>query len=59
MKEFNPDIKSPFSGVASLIKDSATDDEIKLLRFVAYNIYYDGARTSTAEVTSTSFVCSR
>ena len=41
-KGFNPDIKSAFSGVASMIKDSATDDEIKLLRFVAYNIYYDG-----------------
>lgn len=41
-RQFNPDIKSAFSGVASLIKDSATDDEIKLLRFVAYNIYYDG-----------------
>ena len=41
-KQFNPDIKSAFSGVASMIKDSATDDEIKLLRFVAYNIYYEG-----------------
>lgn len=41
-KQFNPDIKSAFSGVASMIKDSATDDEVKLLRFVAYNIYYEG-----------------
>lgn len=41
-KQFNPDIKSAFSGVASMIKDSATDDEIKLLRFVAYNIYFEG-----------------
>ena len=41
-RQFNPDIKSAFSGVASLIKDSATEDEIKLLHFVAYNLYYDG-----------------
>lgn len=41
-REFNKDIKSAFSGVASLIKDSASDEEIKLLKFVAYNIYFNG-----------------
>lgn len=41
-RQFNPDIKSAFSGVASLIKDSATDAEINLLKFVTYNIYFEG-----------------
>ena len=40
-KKFNPDIKSAFSAVASMSRDSATDDEIKLLHFVAYSIYSD------------------
>lgn len=40
-KKFNPDIKSAFSAVASMSRDSATDDEIRLLRFVAYSIYSD------------------
>ena len=40
-KQFNPDIKSAFSAVASMSRDSATDDEIKLLHFVAYSIYSD------------------
>ena len=40
-KQFNPEIKSAFSAVASMSRDSATDDEIKLLHFVAYSIYSD------------------
>lgn len=40
-KKFNPDIKSAFSAVASMSRDSATDDEIRLLHFVAYSIYSD------------------
>lgn len=40
-KKFNPDIKSAFSAVASMSRDSATDDEIKLLHFIAYSIYSD------------------
>ena len=40
-KKFNPEIKSAFSAVASMSRDSATDDEIKLLHFVAYSIYSD------------------
>lgn len=42
-KVFNPDIKSAFSGVSSLIKDSSTKEENDLLSFVAYNVYYEGS----------------
>lgn len=35
-REFNPDIKSAFSAVASMGRDSATKEEWGLLRFVAY-----------------------
>ena len=42
-KHFNPDIKSAFSGVSSLIKESSTEAENELLSFVAYNVYYDGS----------------
>lgn len=48
-KKFNPDIKSAFSAVASMSRDSATDDEIKLLRFVAYKIIMDGLTFKTKE----------
>lgn len=41
-KVFNPSIKSAFSGVSSLIKESSTPAENELLDFVAYNVYYDG-----------------
>jgi len=40
-RKFNPDIKSVFSAVSSLIRPYATEDEIKLLNFVAYDIYGD------------------
>lgn len=48
-KEFNPDIKSAFSAVASMSRDSATDEELKLLKFVAYSIYADGLEFATKE----------
>lgn len=48
-KKFNPDIKSAFSGVASMCRDSATEDELKLLKFVAYSIYADGLEFTTKE----------
>lgn len=35
-RQYNPEIKSAFSGVASMSRDSASEDEWKLLRFVAY-----------------------
>ena len=38
---YNPEIKSAFSGVASLSRDSASDEEIQLLKIVFYNIYSD------------------
>lgn len=35
-REFNPDIKSPFSAVSSLIKPSSSVSENRLLDFIAY-----------------------
>lgn len=35
-RQFNPNIKSAFSGVASMGRASASEDEWRLLRFVAY-----------------------
>ena len=46
-KQFNPDIKSAFSGVASMVKDSASDEEISLLSFVAYNVFCDNLNFPT------------
>lgn len=37
-KKFNPNIKSAFTGVASMIRASATEAESKLLNFVAYDV---------------------
>lgn len=48
-KKYNPEIKSAFSAVASMSRDSASDDEIKLLRFVAYSIYAEGLEFRTKE----------
>lgn len=48
-KQFNPDIKSAFSGVASMGRDSATEAEWKLLRFVAYEFIADGMSFQTKE----------
>lgn len=41
-REFNPSIKSAFSGVSSLIKASASDEEVRLLRFLCYELIVDG-----------------
>lgn len=41
-REFNPDIKSPFTAVSSLIKPSSTKEENQLLDIVFYNMMYDG-----------------
>lgn len=40
-REFNPSIKSAFSAVSSLIKPSATDEEISLLSFLCYGMLID------------------
>lgn len=41
-REFNPDIKSAFSAVASLIRPSASEEELKLLDFLCYGFIVDG-----------------
>lgn len=41
-REFNPAIKSAFSAVSSLIKPSATPEEVKLLDFLCYGFIMDG-----------------
>lgn len=41
-REFNPSIKSAFSAVASLIKPSATPEEVSLLDFLCYGFIVDG-----------------
>lgn len=46
-REFNPDIKSAFSGVASMGRDSATEEEWNLLQFVAYEFIADGVSFNT------------
>lgn len=46
---FNPDIKSAFSGVSSLIKPSASDEEICLLSFLCYGLIVDGFSFDTKE----------
>ena len=37
-KSFKSDIKSAFTGVSSMIRESATEEETRLLRFVAYDV---------------------
>lgn len=41
-REFNPEIKSAFSAVASLIRPSSTEDELRLLDFLCYGFIVDG-----------------
>lgn len=48
-REFNPAIKSAFSAVASLIKPSASEDEIRLLDFLAYKVIMDDFQFETKE----------
>lgn len=40
-REFNPSIKSAFSAVSSLIKPSATEEEVSLLSFLCYGLLTD------------------
>lgn len=39
---YNPNIKSAFSGVASLVRPSSTEEECQLLDFLAYGFLCDG-----------------
>lgn len=50
-KVFNPNIKSAFTGVASMIRASATEEETRLLNFVAYDIigYEEGQFDTLAD----------
>lgn len=41
-KSYNPDIVSPFSAVSSMSRDSASENEWSLLRFVAYDFLAEG-----------------
>lgn len=41
-RQYNPSIVSAFSGVSSMARDSATDEEVSLLDFVAYKVFMDG-----------------
>lgn len=46
---YNPDIKSAFSGVSSLVRPSTTEEEVKLLSFLAYRVYSDNIQFTTRE----------
>ena len=48
-REFNPSIKSAFSAVSSLVRPSATDEEIALLDFLCYGFIVDGMSFDTRE----------
>ena len=48
-RKFNPTLKSAFSAVSSLIKPSASKDEIKLLDFLAYRVYIEDFEFPTLE----------
>lgn len=48
-RKHNPDIKSAFSAVASMSRDSATKDEWKLLKFVAYEFLAEGNSFSSKD----------
>ena len=48
-RTYNPNIVSAFTGVASMLRDSATEEEWGLLDFVAYKIIADGFTFETKE----------
>lgn len=48
-REFTPGLKSAFSAVSSLIKPSATREEVKLLDFLTYGVYIDDYDFSSKE----------
>ena len=48
-RKFNPSIKSAFSGVSSLIKPSASEEEVSLLDFLCYGMIVDDFSFETRE----------
>lgn len=48
-REYNPSIKSAFSGVSSLIRPSSTEEEIRLLDFLCYGMITHGFSFSDRE----------
>lgn len=48
-RSFNPEIVSAFSGVSSMLRDSATEEETNLLSFVAYKAIIEGVEFATKE----------
>ena len=48
-REFTPGLKSAFSAVSSLIKPSATREEVELLDFLTYGVYIDDYDFSSKE----------
>ena len=55
-RAFNPSIKSAFSGVSSMIRESATPEETKLLHFVAYDVFGDGLNDLNAYLINLLFL---
>lgn len=49
VKQYKPDVKSAFSAVSSMNRDSASDDEYKLLKFVAYEFLAEDYNFSSKE----------
>lgn len=48
-REFTPGLKSAFSAVSSLIKPSATPEEVELLDFLTYGVYIEDYDFSSKE----------
>lgn len=48
-RKFTPGLKSAFSAVSSLIKPSATEEELKLLDFLTYGVYIEDFEFSSKE----------
>lgn len=48
-RSFTPTLKTPFSAVASLLRDSASDEETSLLDFLAYRLLDGTDRTKPEE----------
>ena len=46
-REFNPSIKNSFTSVSSLLRESATDEEIGLLKVIVYGVYSDALTFKT------------
>lgn len=48
-RSYNPDIVSAFTGVSSMIRDSASEEETSLLDFVAYKVVSDDITFATKQ----------